>query len=175
MKTWNIDKAHSEIGFKIKHLMISTLRGQFTTFDGSIKLPSENLTEAVISFTADVSSINTSNTMRDDHLKSADFFNVSEFPTLTFNSKNIEKVGENEYKILGELTMHGITKDIHINAIYNGMVNNMDGNSVMSFEMSGSLNRDDFGLTWNAPMEKGGLLVSNEVKLDINAEFTELK
>lgn len=175
MNTWNIDKAHSEIGFKIKHLMISTLRGQFSAFDGTISLPDEDLTQAEINFTADTSSIKTGNTMRDDHLKSADFFNINEFPILTFNSDIIKKIEENKYMVTGQLTMHGITKEINLDTTFNGMVTGMDGNKVMSFEILGSLSRSLFGLTWNAPIEQGGVVVSDEVKLEINAEFTEVK
>src|SRR5574343_40853 len=108
MSTWNLDKAHSEIGFKVKHLMISTVRGQFTNFEGVMDLPDDgNFEKAKVSFTADTNSINTGNEMRDNHLRSADFFNSSEFPHTTFTSKNITKSGDNTFKVVGEFKMHG--------------------------------------------------------------------
>ena len=174
MNTWNIDSAHSEVGFKIKHLMVSTVRGKFNSFEGSIKLGDNDLTKAEISFSADVSSIDTGNKMRDGHLISPDFFNSEEFPTLSFKSKDITKKDDTDFTVTGELTMHGITKEITFDAKFNGMTNT-DKGGVMGFEISGSLSRKEFGLTWNAPTEKGGVVVSDEVKLDINAEVKEEK
>jgi polyisoprenoid-binding protein YceI len=175
MNTWNIDSAHSEIGFKIKHLMISTVKGKFTSFKGSIEAPEEDLTKAKISFTAQVTSINTGNEMRDKHLQSPDFFNTVEFPTLSFQSKSITKKSADDFKVTGEFTMHGITKEISFDAKFNGTSTDMDKNRVMGFEISGTLSRKEFGLTWNAPTEKGGVVVSDEVKLDINIELKEIK
>jgi len=175
MNTWNIDNAHSEIGFRVKHLMVSTVRGQFNSFSGSVKIPdTDDLTKAEISFTADVSSINTNNEMRDKHLMSPDFFNSTEFPILSFKSKSITKKDETDFVVTGELTMHGITKEITFDAKFDGMTNT-DKGRVMGFEVSGSLSRKEFGLTWNAPTEKGGVIVSDEVRLDINAECKEFK
>jgi polyisoprenoid-binding protein YceI len=176
MSTWNLDKVHSEIGFKVKHLMISTVRGQFTSFEGSMDLPDNtNLEKAQISFTADASSINTGNEMRDNHLRSADFFNSNEFPAVSFNSKDINKKDGNTYKVIGDFTMHGITKEITLDVVFNGVTTGMDGIKVASFEIAGLLSRKDYGLLWNAPIEQGGVAVSDEVKLDINAEFKEVK
>ena len=175
MKIWNIDVAHSEISFKVKHLMVSNVRGKFNSFEGKIELPDEDFTKAVISFNAETKSIDTGNAMRDGHLQSADFFNCAEFPTLTFASTNITNKSGNDFIVTGTLTMHGIAKEITLNTTYNGMTSGMDGQKVMSFEITGSLSRRDFGLTWNAPIEQGGVVVSDEVKLDINAEFKEVK
>jgi len=175
MSTWNIDKAHSEIGFKVKHLMISTVKGQFTSFEGSLDLPDNNLEKAVVSFSADATSINTGNEMRDNHLRSADFFNSDLFPVISFKSKDIKKKEGNTFKVVGDFTMHGITKEITLDVVFNGVTTGMDGIKVTSFEISGSLNRKDYGLLWNAPIEQGGVVVSDEVKLDINAEFKEVQ
>ena len=175
MNTWNIDTAHSEIGFKIKHLMISTVRGKFNKFSGDIKTPDEDLTKAKISFTAQAASIDTGNEMRDKHLASADFFNATEFPTLSFQSENITKKDTNDFLVTGEFTMHGITKEISFDAKFNGISTDMQKNKLMAFEISGTLSRKEFGLTWNAPTEQGGVVVSDEVKLDINVECTEAK
>jgi polyisoprenoid-binding protein YceI len=174
MKKWNIDSAHSEIAFKVKHLMISNVRGKFNNFAGSIDMPDEDFTKSSISFSAEANSIDTGNSMRDGHLQSADFFNVAEFPTLTFKSKNIVKKSEVEFEVTGDFTMHGITKEIALPTTFNGMTTGMDGAKVMSFEILGSLSRNDFGLTWNAPIEQGGVVVSDVVKLEINAEFKEV-
>ena len=174
MNKWIIDGAHSEIGFKVKHLMVSTVRGQFTKFEGSVISPDDDLTKAEINFSAETSSINTNNEMRDGHLKSPDFFNAAEFPTMTFKSTKITKKDDSDFIVAGELNMHGITKEITFEAVFNG-ITNTDKGRIMGFEISGSLNRKDFGLTWNAPVEKGGVLVSLEVKLDINAELKEEK
>jgi len=175
MTTWNIDNAHSEIGFKVKHLVISNVRGKFNSFDGKIEIPDEDFTKAIINFYAETKSIDTGNTMRDGHLQSSDFFNSAEFPTLAFVSKNITKKSDTDFLVVGELTIHGTTKEIILNTANNGIVTGMDGVKVMSFEITGTLNRKDFGLVWNAPIEQGGVVVSDEVKLDIIAEFKEVK
>ncbi len=176
MSTWNLDKAHSEIGFKVKHLMISTVKGQFTSFEGSMDLPDvDDIEKAKISFTADTASISTGNEMRDNHLRSADFFNSSEFSTISFSSKNITKEEGSTFKVVGDFNMHGITKEITLDVIFNGITTGLDGIKVTSFEIAGSLSRKDYGLLWNAPIEQGGVAVSDEVKLDINAEFKEVK
>jgi len=174
MNTWIIDVSHSEIGFKVKHLMVSTVRGQFTKFGGNITSPEDDLTKAEISFSAEASSINTHNEMRDNHLKSPDFFDVAKFPTMTFKSTKITKKGDSDFEVAGEFTMHGIKKEITFDAVFNG-ITNTDKGRIMGFGISGSLNRKDFGLTWNAPIEKGGVMVSEEVKLDINIEAKEEK
>jgi polyisoprenoid-binding protein YceI len=174
MNTWIIDNAHSEIGFKVKHLMVSTVRGQFTKFEGSIKLPDDDLTKAIIALTAETASINTNNEMRDKHLMSPDFFDSAKFPTLSFKSKSITKKDDANFKVTGEFTMHGIIKEITFNAQFNGTTNT-DKGRIMGFEISGSLSRKEFGLTWNGPIEKGGVVVSDEVKLDINIEVKEVK
>ena len=174
MNTWIIDTAHSEIGFKVKHLMVSTVRGQFTVFAGSIKAD-DDLTKAEVAFSAETASINTNNAMRDKHLASPDFFNSAVFPTLSFKSTKISKKDDSDFLVTGELTMHGITKEITFDSKWNGASTDMNKNKVMGFEISGSLSRKDFGLTWNAPTESGGVVVSDEVKLDINVECKEVK
>ncbi|MDR3519861.1 MAG: YceI family protein [Candidatus Pacebacteria bacterium] len=174
MHTWIIDTAHSEIGFKVKHLMVSTVRGQFTNFTGNIK-SGDDLTKAEITFSAEIASINTNNAMRDGHLQSPDFFDAAKFPTLSFNSTKINKTDNTDYVVTGELSMHGVTKEISFDAKSNGTSTNMQKEKVMGFEISGALSRKDFGLTWNAPIEQGGVVVSDEVKLDINIECKELK
>ena len=175
MSTWKIDVAHSEVGFKIKHLMISNVRGYFNNFDGEINLPNEDFTTAEVSFTGQVDSVSTNNDMRDGHLKSAEFFDVEKFPTINFKSKNITKKEGSEYMVTGDLTMHGVTKEISLPTTVNGTTKDLYGNTVMSFEIFGSVSRKDFDLNWNSPLETGGVALSDEVKLEINAEFKEVK
>lgn len=175
MITWNIDNAHSEIGFKVKHLVISTVRGKFTKFEASITGEDEDLTKSTINFSADADSINTGNDTRDAHLKSAEFFDAAVYPKLTFKSKSITKKSDTDFTVVGDLSIHGVTKEITLNAIYNGATVSPYGVGVKSFEAHGSLSRESFGLVWNAPLETGGVAVSDEVKLEIIAEFNEVK
>lgn len=172
MKTWTIDPSHSEIAFKVKHLMISTVRGNFTTFEGSMKASDDTFNDAEISFSADVASINTKDAGRDGHLQGEDFFNAAEFPKVTFTSTKVTRSGD-DLTIDGDLTMRGITKPISLKANVGGIGNGMDGKRVAGFEITGSVNRQDFGLTWNAALETGGVVVSDEVKFDIHIEAKE--
>ena len=171
MATWKIDSTHSEIGFKIKHLVISTVSGKFTSFEGELVGDPKDITNARISFTADVDSISTGNEQRDGHLKSADFFDAAEFPKLTFRSTAISSKGDNEYKITGDLTIKGVSKSVTLNAEFGGTQANFYGQTVAGFEITGKLNRQDFGLTWSAVTEAGGIVVSDEVKLVIAVEL----
>ncbi|MGZ5222101.1 MAG: YceI family protein [Chitinophagaceae bacterium] len=173
MTTWTIDTAHSEIGFKIKHLVISTVSGKFTSFDGQLEGDPENLTKAKISFSADIDSINTGNEQRDGHLKSADFFDAANHPKLTFFSKSIEPKGGSDYKVTGDLTIRGTTKPTILNVEFGGIQNNLYGQTVAGFEITGKINRQDYGLTWSAVTEAGGVVVSDEVKLVIDAELVK--
>lgn len=174
MNKWKIDEGHSEIGFKIKHLMISTVRGYFTNFDGSINLPDEDITKSSISLSIQTNSISTNNETRDGHLKSADFFDSEKFPTINFESTEIQREEGGNYLVTGKLTMHGVTKEMKFSAIYNGKIINAYKEEVMSFEISGSLSRESFGLNWNSALEAGGVTLSDEVILDINAEFKKV-
>ena len=175
MYTWNIDGMHSEIGFKIKHMMVSTVKGNFKTFEGTIVAPNDSYENATIKFSADAGSINTNNEHRDGHLKSEDFFDVEKFPKLTFVSTKITKTGENEYEITGDFTMHGVTKEVTLKAVFNGISKNGDGDRVSGFDITGSISRKDFGLTWNAAVETGGVVVSDEVVFDMSIELKESK
>ncbi|MCM2339421.1 MAG: YceI family protein [Burkholderiales bacterium] len=175
MSKWTIDKMHSEVGFKVKHLMISTVKGNFSNFEGSVVLPEDNFEKAEISFSAEAATVNTNNQMRDEHLKSADFFDASSFPLISFKSKSVKNKNDNNYVVVGDLTMRGVTKEVIFEAVFNGKMVDMYGGNVMAFEINGSLNRKDFGLNWNASLEKGGVVVSEEIKFDINLELKEEK
>lgn len=175
MALWRIDPTHSEISFKVKHLVVSTVTGHFDRFSATIQAEDEDFSVAKISFEADVASINTKNEQRDAHLKSPDFFEAEKYPKITFVSKSIKKLSEHELKVTGDLTMLGTTKEIVLDAIYNGTVAGFGGQRVAGFEINGKLNRFDFGLQWNALTEAGGAVVSNEVKIEILAEFNNVQ
>ena len=164
MKKMTIDNTHSEIGFKVKHLMISTVKGNFSTFSGGIQ------EDGSVFVSMNVNSINTGNVDRDNHLKSADFFNSEEYPTINFEGK----MSEDMTTVTGEITIKGITKEVTLNTEYNGMGVDPWGNTKHGWEITGSINRNDFGLTWNAPLETGGVLLSEEVKLNIDVQMVEV-
>ena len=164
MNKMTIDYTHSEIGFKVKHLMISTIRGNFGTFGGEIN---EN---GDLSFSLEVDSINTNNSDRDNHLKNTDFFDVENHPRVTFVAKNVDITSG---LIAGELTIKGITKELIMTSEYNGVSVDPWGNTKHGLEITGKVNRTDFGLTWNAPLETGGVLVSDEVTFNIDLELLE--
>lgn len=173
MAVWKVDPAHTEIKFKVKHLVVSTVTGQFNAFDAIIRSEKPDFSDAVISFEADVNSISTKNEQRDGHLKSPDFFDAATYPKLTFVSKSVAKKSENEYSVIGDMTIRGTTKQITLNVIYNGTVKGFGGVEVAGFEISGLLNRFDFGLHWNALTEVGGVVVADTVKLEISAELNK--
>ena len=173
MATWTIDPAHSEIGFKIKHLVISTVSGKFTSFEGKLEGDPEDFTQSQISFTADIDSINTGNEQRDGHLKSGDFFDAAKHPKLLFSSTAIVNKNGSDYKVTGDLTIRGTTKPITLNVDFGGVQNNMYGQTVAGFEITGKINRQEYGLTWSAVTEAGGIVVSDDVKLAIDAELVK--
>jgi len=175
MAHWKIDPAHSEINFKVKHLVVSTVTGTFAKFDASIEANNEDFSDAKLTFEADVASINTKNEQRDGHLKSPDFFDAPNYPKLTFVSKAVKKVSDYELQVVGNLTLRGTTKEIVLDVIYNGTVAGFGGTTVAGFEVNGKINRFDFGLQWNALTEAGGVVVSNEVKIEILAEFNKVQ
>ncbi|MDT3695452.1 MAG: YceI family protein [Ignavibacterium sp.] len=173
MTIWKVDPAHSEIKFKVKHLVVSTVTGQFNSFSGTVESEKADFSDAKISFEADVNSINTKNEQRDGHLKSADFFDAANHPKLTFVSKSISKKSDQDYVVIGDITIRGTKKEISLNVTYNGSTKGFGGVDVAGFEISGKLNRFDFGLQWNALTEAGGIVVSDEVKIEISAELNK--
>jgi polyisoprenoid-binding protein YceI len=171
MATWTIDPAHSEVKFKVKHLVISTVTGHFNDFKATIDTKREDFSDAQIAFQANVNSIDTKNAQRDGHLKSPDFFDAENYPELKFTSKNVTKNSSTDYVVTGDLSIKGQSREVTLNAVYNGTVKGFGGIDVTAFEISGKLNRHDFGLSWNTLTEAGGVVVSDEVKLEIFAEF----
>ena len=161
---WSIDNAHSEIAFKVRHLMISHVKGTFKTFDASIYTNGKDFTTADIDLWIDVSSVTTGDEKRDGHLKGADFFDATNHKQITFVSSSIGKAGaKGNHELWGELTMMGITKNIQLNVEFGGIVKDPWGNERAGFTVAGKFNRSDWGLSWNSTMEMGGLMVSDEV------------
>lgn len=170
MATYKIDAAHSDILFKVKHLMITTVTGNFKSFDATLTAEAEDFSDAQISFTADVNSVDTRSEQRDGHLKSDDFFNAEKFPQLKFTSTSFSKNGDG-YVLKGDLTIRDITKPIELKADYNGAMVDPWGQHKVGFEAEGIIKRKEYGLSWDAVTEAGGIVVSDDVKLQLNVQF----
>ena len=169
---WSIDPSHTEIAFKIKHLMISYVKGSFKVFDASIYTYGKDFTTAEIDLSIDTASISTGDEKRDVHLKSADFFDVEKHKQITFTSSTIGKANKDGvHELWGELTMLGITKNIKLDVEFGGVVKDPWGNEKAGFTVTGKIKRSDWGLVWNAPMEAGGFLVSDEVSISCEVEL----
>lgn len=162
---WNLDAAHSEIGFKVKHMMITNVSGSFAKFDVKAESEGDDFTAATIDFAAEVDSISTGNADRDNHLRSGDFFDASTYPSLKFRSTRIVKKDDENFLVHGDLTIRGVTKPVKLDVEYGGIGKDPWGNEKAGFTISGKINRMDFDLKWNAALETGGVLVSEEVKL----------
>jgi polyisoprenoid-binding protein YceI len=173
MAEWTIDPAHSEIAFKVKHLLVSSVTGQFKTFSGSVSASQPDFSDARVQFEAAVDSISTNNEQRDGHLKSPDFFDASGFPKLTFVSTSIKRKTGQEYTITGDMTIRGTKRRISLDATYNGTAKGFEGD-VAGFEISGELNRQDFGLRWNNLTEAGAVVVSDQVRLALAVELKKV-
>lgn len=170
-KQWSLDTAHSEIQFKVKHLVISTVSGSFGTFSGDASTPEDTFEGGEINITIDATSINTNNEQRDGHLKAPDFFDTDNHKNITVKTTSIKQVSDDDYEIVADFTMRGVTKSITFKGEYGGKATDGYGNEKVGLEVSGKLNRKDFGVNWNAVIEGGGLTVSEEVKLVANLQF----
>lgn len=170
---WKIDPTHSEVQFKVKHLVISTVTGSFGSFDGHIETEGDHFEDARAEFTADVNSITTNNEDRDNHLKSDDFFNAEAFPHLTFQSTKFEKNGDQTYKVTGNLTIRDVTKEVVLDVVHGGTVVDPYGNTKAGFDITGIINRKEFGLKWSAVTEAGSVVVSDNVTLHLNVQFVQ--
>jgi polyisoprenoid-binding protein YceI len=169
--TWTIDPTHTEVGFAVRHLMISTVRGRFGAVSGSVTLDEQNPQSSKLDVTIDTTSIDTRQEQRDGHLRSPDFFDVAQFPTMRFVSKKIEGDIRDEFKVFGDLTIRGVTKPVVLEVTAEGQGMDPWGNQRAGFSAKGKINRGDFGLTWNQLLEAGGVAVSDEVKLSIDVEL----
>ena len=175
---WKVDASHSKLGFSVTHMMVAETEGKFKIYEGTVDSKSEmDFTDAKIDFTADVNSINTEDEKRDGHLKSPDFFDAAKYPKITFKSTSMKpnpKLGKTAYLLTGDLTMHGVTKKVTLNAAgASKTVKDPYGNIKNGFKVLGTINRKDFGLSWNAALEAGGVAVSETVKLDMNIELNK--
>jgi polyisoprenoid-binding protein YceI len=172
---WKVDKAHTEIKFKARHLLVSTVTGYIKEFDAEICAEKEDWTDAQVKFDAELNSLTTNNEQRDAHLRTADFFDITHHPKMTFESKSIKKKSDDEYEVVGDLTIRGITKPVKLKVEYGGKTTGFGGVEVAGFEITGKVNRFDYGLNWNALTEAGGIVVSEDIRIDINAEFQKQK
>lgn len=170
---WSIDRAHSEIGFKVKHMMFTNVHGRLEEFTATAESNGDDFDHARFSFNAMAASISTGSEDRDNHLRGEDFFNVEEFPEISFLSTSMMKVDNNNYVMLGDLTMRGVTKPVTLSVEFNGIMNDPWGNTKSGFSATAKLNRTDWGLTWNSVLETGGVLISEEVVLSIDVQFVK--
>jgi polyisoprenoid-binding protein YceI len=168
-RTLQIDKAHSEATFQVRHLL-TKVRGRFADFAGTIAFDEQAPAASSVSLTIQATSIDTNEPQRDQHLRSADFFEVETYPTLTFTSTSIAPKGGNDYAVVGDLTIHGVTKPVTLAVSYVGAAKDPWGNTKYGFEAETTINRKDFGLTWNAALEAGGFLVGDEVKISVSVQ-----
>jgi polyisoprenoid-binding protein YceI len=172
--TWNIDPVHSVAEFKVKHMMISNVKGQFTSVQGVLSLDESDITNSRVQASIEAASINTREAQRDAHLKSADFFDVEKFPTLSFQSTRISRAGDGELSVAGDLTIHGITRSVQF-AVEGPTAPGKDpwGNTRVGLSATTKINRKDFGLTWNAALETGGILVGEEITITLDVQFVK--
>lgn len=172
-KKWVADPTHSEIQFKVKHLMITTVTGYFKQFSASASSQDNDFTNAKITFEAKTASIDTNNQDRDNHLRSGDFFDAEKFPVLKFESTSMEKTGEGNFKLNGQMTIKDVTKPVSLDVEFGGVMKDPWGNEKAGFSLSGKINRKDWGLNWNATLESGGILVSDDVRIFCEIQLTE--
>ena len=174
--TWNIDPDHSNIGFKVRHLMVSNVKGSFDKNSGVVDINDKDITKSKVEVTIDTASINTNVQKRDEHLRSADFFDVAKFPTMTFTSKKVAKAGKDKLKVTGDLTLHGVTKEVVLD-VEGPSKESKDpwGNLRRGATATTKINRKDFGLVWNKALETGGVAVGEEVTITLEIEMIKAK
>ena len=168
---WSFDKAHSNIGFNVEHLVISEVNGNFGAFDGKVQSSSEDFGGSNIEFTVDVASVSTDNDKRDNHLKSDDFFNAEKYPQIKFSNGTLEHVEGKQYKLKGDLTIRDVTKPVELNVKHGGTIKDPYGNTKAGFKITGMINRFDYNMKFNAAMEAGGLVVGEDVEIVCNVEL----
>ncbi|MDQ6693436.1 MAG: YceI family protein [Chloroflexota bacterium] len=168
--TWKIDPGHSTVEFVAKHMMITSVRGRFPDVEGTIRFDEENIANSSVEATIQVATVTSGSEQRDQHLRTGDFFLVDEHPTFTFKSTRIEPKGSDEYKVTGDLTIRGVTKQITLDATFEGRNTSPWGAEAIGFSATTTINRKDFGVNWNVGLEAGGVLVSDKIKLDLNIQ-----
>jgi polyisoprenoid-binding protein YceI len=172
MSSWIIDKVHSHVGFSVKHMMVSTVRGQFKEYAGTVDLDAKDFARSTFEGSVEVASIDTGNADRDNHLRTNDFFDAPNHPKITFKSTGIEAKGDGEYTVNGDLTIRGVTKPIALEVEFHGTGKNPWGKTVAGFHARTTLNRKDFGVNFNAALETGGVLIAEKVKVEVDIEAT---
>lgn len=174
--TWTIDSEHSSVGFKVRHMMVSNVKGEFEKKSGTVEIDDKDITRSKVNVTIDTASINTNVQKRDDHLKSADFFDVAKYPTMTFVSKKVVKAGKERLKVTGDLTLHGVTREVVLD-VEGPTAESKDpwGNIRRGASATARINRKDFGLVWNAALETGGVAVGEEVTISLEIEMIKKK
>ena len=170
---WAIDPTHSELTFKVKHLMITNVKGEFRSFNASLESVGTDFSKARVTATVDADSIFTNNTDRDNHLKSADFFDVENHKELTFEGTSFTKLDDDNYQLKGLLGIKGVNKEIVLDVEFGGFVKDPYGNEKAGFSFAGKINRKDWGLNWNAALEAGGVMVSDEIRLQAEVQFVK--
>lgn len=168
--TWKIDASHSLVEFSVKHLMIATVKGRFGTIEGEVQLDPADIATAEFNVTVDMTSIDTRDTQRDVHLKSADFFDVEKYPTMAFRSKRMTAKGDDEFTLVGDLTIHGTTKETAFALTFEGQAKDPWGGERVGFSATTAISRKEFGLEWNAALETGGVMVGDKVKIEVHLE-----
>jgi polyisoprenoid-binding protein YceI len=172
---WKIDTVHSHVSFSVKHLMVTTVRGKFNTYRGSVRLDPKDFTRSTFEGEIDVASIDTGNVDRDNHLRTNDFFDAANHPKITFKSSRIEPKGDGEYVVRGDLTIRGVTQPVALDVEFRGTSRSPYGQTVAGIGVTGTLNRKDFGVSFNAPLETGGVVVGEKVKLELDIEAIEVQ
>ncbi len=170
---WTLDPSHSELSFKVRHMMITNVKGAFKTFDATVTSEGTDFSKATIDVTIDAASVFTGDEQRDGHLKSADFFEVEKYPTLSFKGTSLRKVDDDEYELKGILEIKGVKKEVVLDVEFGGINKDPWGNEKAGFSVEGKINRKDFGLEWNAALETGGVLVSEEIKISAEVQFVK--
>ncbi|HET9111794.1 MAG TPA: YceI family protein [Ktedonobacterales bacterium] len=170
---YNIDTSHSLIEFSVKHMMVTTVKGRFTKFQGDVEIDEQTPANSKVDVTIETASITTGDENRDGHLRSGDFFESEKYPTITFTSKTVEALGGEKYRVAGDLTMHGVTRPVSFDITREGVTKNMQGKSLQAFSANLTLSRKEFGLEWNVALESGGWLVSDQVKISLEVQALE--
>lgn len=173
MMQWHIDAAHSAVDFSVRHMMISTVRGSFAKFSGTVNINEADPTQSTVDVQIEAASIDTRDAQRDAHLRGQDFFDVEAYPYLTFKSKRVERIDETRAKLIGDLTIRDVTREAVLDVEYNGQAKSPWGTTSAGFEAQTKISRKEWGLTWNAALETGGVLVGDEIKISIQIEVVQ--
>jgi polyisoprenoid-binding protein YceI len=170
---WVLDPMHSEVQFKVKHLVISTVTGFFRSFEGQLETENDDFNNAEIDFSLDIASVDTNQNQRDEHLKSADFFDAAKYPKISFKSTSFTKDGDDEYTLVGDLTIKDVTKPVTLAVEFGGSTADFYGNTKAGFEITGKINRKEFGLVYDGVTEAGAIVLGEDIKLLINVQFAK--